>query len=808
MIGKKYILYIISLVSFLFFTNGFLTPRIDPGAKEGYNASKLAYDLLHSNNKDPEYMTTIEDFDGKYFVDKIDMGSVWYYYSDVDENRDSKTKASIALDTKVKADGAASLRINFDVMNNPDAYVGVGQTFATVQDWSQSDKEIRLFIKADKPGIHFAFTFLVTDPKQQSYGERGLALFGYHYLTTEEDTKQFHELHIKFSDLKLSPKYEPYASVKHFTGKDVETMDFGFQPGEKGTVWVDGIRLKSKVDIIALNSKVVQIINPVKVNQAGYKINDKKYTIVTKDAEAFEVVKIKLADDGTEKYESMYKGDLIYKGFEPDAGDEIYVGDFSSLKIPGEYRIKVGTNYSYKFEISKSPYELPLYLVGHAIYDWRCGFPVKEPALGYINPGCHKDDAYYWEKPEVKKDETGGWHDAGDYGKYIPTAGSAVSSMMFSYEQNKTKLNKLDLKIDDHSDKRADILTEILWELKWMLRMQEPDGGVHHKVAPQNFGNTAFPWEETAKRYIFRVTSSSTAWFTGSMAVAARIYKKSDPQLAEQFKQAAIKSWSWLNKHRDQVPPGGFKDPPECEEGGEYPIDNDRGNRFYAAAAIYRLTGDSTAKDYLEKHFYEANALNHDIMWAEAYPLGLFEILNNAKADSKLIEKAKSVLADDIAQLKSAMNKNKYGVPAYGRSGKYPWIWGSHALIFGRSLYVALASKYLKDDSLLQYAKRTINYTLGVNPLGYAYITKFGEYSPEHPHHNPSFVTGHCFPGLVAEGPNGAIGDSGGDTILQNLWKNNLPPMKCYQDAPMSWATNEPTVEGNALFFALLAFFL
>ncbi len=804
---KRKLIFVI-FISIIFFTNSFLNPVLDPGAKESYTTAKLAYDIIHSKNVDPEYRTVIENFDKKYFVDGINLSSVWYYYSDVDENRDSTTKVNISLDTKVKADGAASLKIEFDVMNKPEAYVGVGHTFANVQDWSKSGKEIKLYIKANHPGIHIVYSFLVTDHKQQSVGEKGLTLFIYKYVTTEEDTKRFHELHIKFSDLKVSPKYAPYASVHTFTGKNIETMDFGFSPGEKGIVWVDGIYLKSREDLIALNSKIVRFINPIKVDQAGYKINDKKFAIVTKDADTFEVVKIETNKNGKNKYISVFKGDLEYKGFEPDAGDEIYVGDFSSLKTPGVYRVKVGTNYSYKFKISKNPYEAPLYMVGHAIYDWRCGYPIKEPSLDYINPGCHKEDAFYWEKPEVRKDVTGGWHDAGDYGKYIPTAASAVSSLMFSYEQNKEKLDKLNLKIGDHTDKRADILTEVLWELKWMLKMQENNGGVHHKVAPQVFGKTALPWKEDLKRYLYRVTSSSTAWFCGSMAVAYRIYKKSDPDMAKKFKTAAIKAWKWLLKHKDQVPPGGFKNPPECEAGGEYPVNSDRGDRFYAAAAIYRLTGDSSAREYLYKHFYEANAQNHDIMWAEAYPLGLFEILNNPKADSTLKDMALSVLEDDIALIKSVIKKNKYGVPAYGRSGRFPWIWGSHALIFGRSLYLALASKYLKNKELLEYAKRSIHYTLGINPLAYAYITKFGEHSPTHPHHNPSFATGHCFPGLVAEGPNGAIGDSGGDTVLQTLWKNNLPPMKCYKDDPMSWATNEPTVEGNALFFALLAFFL
>src|SRR5260370_12549788 len=72
-------------------------------------------------------------------------------------------------------------------------------------------------------------------------------------------------------------------------------------------------------------------------------------------------------------------------------------------------------------------------------------------------------------------DVTGGWPDAGDYGRYMPSAASALGTMLL---------------LDDLFPQKAQPqqLQVFRRELDWMLKMQRSDGAVYHKVTPMNFG--------------------------------------------------------------------------------------------------------------------------------------------------------------------------------------------------------------------------------------------------------------------------------------------------------------------------------
>ena len=57
------------------------------------------------------------------------------------------------------------------------------------------------------------------------------------------------------------------------------------------------------------------------------------------------------------------------------------------------------------------------------MYGQRCGQAVSIQ-LGddhWSHKACHRNDAYlnFLTGETTKKDSTGGWHDAGDYGKYV-----------------------------------------------------------------------------------------------------------------------------------------------------------------------------------------------------------------------------------------------------------------------------------------------------------------------------------------------------------------------------------------------------
>ena len=64
----------------------------------------------------------------------------------------------------------------------------------------------------------------------------------------------------------------------------------------------------------------------------------------------------------------------------------------------------------------------------------------------------------------------GGWHDAGDYGRYVVNSGIATATLLWAWELF-----------------GVDVLDEARWNVEWMLSMQDRDGGAWHKLTPAEF---------------------------------------------------------------------------------------------------------------------------------------------------------------------------------------------------------------------------------------------------------------------------------------------------------------------------------
>lgn len=70
---------------------------------------------------------------------------------------------------------------------------------------------------------------------------------------------------------------------------------------------------------------------------------------------------------------------------------------------------------------------------------------------------------------------TGGWHDAGDYNKYVNFAYSAVLDLLMSYEFNPEAWTFEYSNIPESGNGIPDLLDEIKYELDWLKKMQDTD---------------------------------------------------------------------------------------------------------------------------------------------------------------------------------------------------------------------------------------------------------------------------------------------------------------------------------------------
>lgn len=79
------------------------------------------------------------------------------------------------------------------------------------------------------------------------------------------------------------------------------------------------------------------------------------------------------------------------------------------------------------------------------LYYQRCGCELPEKFAGvYKHAKCHMNKAkLMWDQSKLI-DVTGGWHDAGDYGKYISPAAVAVAHMLYSVLMYPEKMQRGD----------------------------------------------------------------------------------------------------------------------------------------------------------------------------------------------------------------------------------------------------------------------------------------------------------------------------------------------------------------------------
>ena len=180
-----------------------------------------------------------------------------------------------------------------------------------------------------------------------------------------------------------------------------------------------------------------------------------------------------------------YSGTLTGPALNADTSETVYNADFSSLTETGRFYVAAsGVGRSVNFSIAPDAFNMSLYLHMLGFYGQRCGTAVNVGWRGhsFIHAACHLNDGYldYVGQPGVLKNGEKGWHDAGDFGKYVVNAGISVGCMLQAWEQFPAALTPLQLPIPEHGGPIPDYLAEIKWETDWLLTMQFADGSVSH----------------------------------------------------------------------------------------------------------------------------------------------------------------------------------------------------------------------------------------------------------------------------------------------------------------------------------------
>ncbi len=421
-------------------------------------------------------------------------------------------------------------------------------------------------------------------------------------------------------------------------------------------------------------------------------------------------------------------------------------------------------------------------------YLQRCGTALQPEYAGdFAHPACHAAPSRILGTDE-RLDVAGGWHDAGDYGRYIAPAAKAVADLLLAYEAA-PKLFSDETDIPESGNGIPDILDEARWEIEWMLKMTRPDGAVYHKVTCARFCGMIMPQFELEETIVSPVSTTAAGDFAGALALAYRIYLQHDRVFANECLAAARKAYAFL-KASPALP---FHNPQEIET-GEYDDECDVDERFFAAASLYAATGEPAF--LVDAQSLLTDDLPVSLGWEDMAGYGCIACLKSPciASDDEFLSTVKARLINEADTLVVLSENHPYGISL---GEELPW--GSNMYLLNNAVLIGEANRLQPSIRYENAVKWHLAYILGNNPLGKCYVTGLNQNSPQNPHHRPSAAVGKPMPGMLVGGP-----DSGVHDPLAKERLNGKPPMECYLDELESYSTNEVAVYWNsALVYAL-----
>src|SRR6201996_3614598 len=212
--------------------------------------------------------------------------------------------------------------------------------------------------------------------------------------------------------------------------------------------------------------------------------------------------------------------------------------DFSELRKPGTYQIRVGSELTRPFVISDNAWDSGVWKAINFMYSERCGTVI--PGIHGI---CHQDD--YTLHGDKRIVINGGYHDAGDL-----TATGNITGMTYALLSYAERLQQQ----QEDPVLRDRLLEEAKWGLAWMLKTSFGDGyrSTGQLISYWTNGimgdaDDRFGQAVNDPEWNFRVAADE--------ALAARVLKDTDPELANRSLATAREDWKYAVEGLKNAPP-------------------------------------------------------------------------------------------------------------------------------------------------------------------------------------------------------------------------------------------------------------
>jgi endoglucanase len=533
------------------------------------------------------------------------------------------------------------------------------------------------------------------------------------------------------------------------------------------------------------------------VNQVGYLPNSPKVALLVNNDTTQQ--KIELVHSNTKKTVQVIIPSQSMR--DRDSNDRLQTIDFSQIKQAGNYFLRAGSIESYPFAIASNVYQEPIIKLLRSYYLQRCGVAIDDRVTGIRHAPCHIRDGVLAHQDATNSSAklipaTGGWHDAGDYGKYVATTAVTTGRLLSLYENNPKAFPDRQLTIPESGNGIPDLLDEMRVGLDWMLSMQRSDGAIYRKLSGKNWPPIVAPDEDTQTRFIYDISTPETAKFAAAMAISARVYTPWQPQQSAIYLKASRQAWEYL-----QTQPKMKVDWVDGDDRGsgkylESAIDNepslkiDTDDRLWAAAELFITTKEQKYDRYFLEHLPKFDYALFE--WKDPSALGLLNYVSeNATSQASEITLK---IAQQILNRADALVK-KVSTSGYHLANQQ-FIWGSNKMTATEGLTLILAYRMTDGTAYRQAAIDQIDYLLGRNPFNQTFVTGIGTHPVRHVNHIFARARKIDIPGLLVGGANNDAQDG--------LAPKNRGILS-YLDNEKSYATNEYAIDYNAELIALMS---
>lgn len=614
--------------------------------------------------------------------------------------------------------------------------------------------------------------------------------------------------------------------------------------------------------VILAGVTTAQTISPhLKIDQFGYLPEAVKIAVIADPQQGFNANE-SYAPGNTFQLRRAGDGQVVFSGSltgwnngatDAVSGDKAWWFDFSTVSAPGEYYVYDPANNtrSETFQIAGGVYEEVMKTAFRTFFYQRCGVTKPSSFAGskwadesacHIGANQDKQCRLYGNAtPATERDLSGGWHDAGDYNKYVNFALNPVLDLARCYLERPEVFGD-DMGLPESGNGVPDLLDELKWELDWLLKMQEPDGSVLCVVGG---GSASPPSADVAARRYGPATTSATFSAAAMFAIGSRVFRQSgNADYADQLQTAATSAWAWAAGHPGLTFYNAGKLAAGEQETDDYGLFI---SRLCAAVYLYDITGEMVYRNWVENNYNQHHLMQWS--WASMYEVPSLDALLHftdlpgvsspvATAIRNTYSNSLSTASDHLGSFNTKADPYR----AYLHANNY--VWGSNQIKSKEATAMLNMLTYnlnaTQHTTFHQAAAGYLHYLHGTNPFNLCFLSNMKEFGAENsaremyhtwfgdgtPWDNALSSPKGPAPGFLTGGPNryfsvdGCCPNNCGSAQNNALCAIatlepplNQPAMKSYKDWNTSWPQNswqitEPAIYYQTAYLRLLSWFI